>query len=330
MTNNKQPESQKKTLDPDLEQWIFYLSSIEQSSLHTIRAYRREVHELYTFCEKPLRELVKKDIQSYIRHCAQKNLKPATIRRKIAALSSFYKRLIHLEIIKKNPTVSLSLPRLPQSLPKSISQESAKKLVENPIQEGDYYIRNRAILECLYGGGLRVSELCQLNREHLTIKDGKMTLSVIGKGNKPRNVFLPRLAFLALQELFKTTHYEPKSPLFQNCYGNRLSQNAVYKICRKSGKKNEISQRVHPHVMRHSYATHLLHKGADIRRIQEFLGHKSVETSKIYLKNTTDRLSGSYAQSHKQIKDAVKKSKSTNYSTEQNTKHKILENKKET
>ena len=208
MTNNKQPESQKIPLDPDLEQWLFYKSSIEQSSVNTIRAYRRELHELHVFCKKPLRDLLKKDLQSYIRNCAQRNLKPATIRRKIAALSSFYKRLIHLEIIKKNPTASLSLPRLPQALPKSISLESAKKLVENPIQEGDYYIRNRAILECLYGGGLRVSELCQLNREHLTIKDGKMTLSVIGKGNKPRNVFLPRLAYPALQELFETTQYK--------------------------------------------------------------------------------------------------------------------------
>ena len=330
MTNNKQPESQKKPLDPDLEQWLFYLSSIEQSSLHTIRAYRREVHELHVFCDKPLRELVKKDIQSYIRSCVQRELKPATIRRKIAALSSFYKRLIHLEIIQKNPTASFSLPRLPQTLPKSISIEHAKKMIENPIQEGDYFIRNRAILECLYGGGIRVSELCQLDRKDLEIKDGKAKLSVVGKGNKPRKVFLPRLAYNALQELFKTTQYKPDSPLFQNCDGSRLSENAVYKICTKSAKKNGIPQQVHPHVMRHSYATHLLHKGADIRRIQEFLGHKSVETSKIYLKNTTDRLSGSYAQSRKQIKETVKKSKSTNYATEKNKKHKNVENKKET
>ena len=100
-----------------------------------------------------------------------------------------YKRLIHLEIIQKNPTTSLSLPRLPQTMPKSISKENAKKMVENPIQEGDYFIRNRAILECLYGGGLRVSELCQLNRENLEMKNGEAKLSVIGKGNKPRRVF---------------------------------------------------------------------------------------------------------------------------------------------
>lgn len=332
MTNNKQPESPQIILDPDLEQWLFYLKSIEQSSLHTIRAYRREVHELHMFCEKPLRELVKKDIQSYIRSCAQRELKPATIRRKIAALSSFYKRLIHLEIIQKNPTASLSLPRLPQSMPKSISKEQAKKMIENPIQEGDYFIRNRAILECLYGGGLRVSELCQLDRENLEMKDGKAKLSVVGKGNKPRRVFLPRLAYDALQELFKTTQYKPDSPLFQNCDGSRLSENAVYKICTKSAEKNGIPQQVYPHVMRHSFATHLSTEGADIRRIQDYLGHKSVETTKIYLKNTTERLSGPYAQSHKQLKAVGKKLNNIDYSTEKETKPKgtkNIENKKE-
>jgi len=188
-------------------------------------------------------------------------------------------------------------------------------MIENPIQEGDYFIRNRAILECLYGGGLRVSELCQLDRKDLEIKDGKAKLSVIGKGNKPRKVFLPRLAYNALQELFKTTQYKPDSPLFQNCDGSRLSENAVYKICTKSAKKNGIPQQVHPHVMRHSFATHLSTEGADVRRIQNYLGHKSVETTKIYLKNPADRLSGSYAKSHKQLKAIGKKS-------EQNTKHK--------
>ena len=152
-------------VDPDLEQWIFFLSTIEQRSPHTIRAYQRELLDLHGFCKMPLRNLTSKKIKEYIRECSKSEPSPSSLRRKIASIRSFYKRLIHLEIIQKNPTSSISLPRLPQHLPKSISQNKTKRIVENPIQEGDYNIRNRAILELLYGAGIRVSELCGLNKK---------------------------------------------------------------------------------------------------------------------------------------------------------------------
>ena len=136
MTNNKQPESPQIILDPDLEQWLFIYQSIEQSSLHTIRAYRRELHELHVFCKKPLRELVKKDIQSYIRSCAQRELKTCYHSTKNCCFVVFYKRLIHLEIIQKKSYSIIIFASTTPNTAKKYFKRNAKKMVENPIQEG--------------------------------------------------------------------------------------------------------------------------------------------------------------------------------------------------
>ena len=303
---NHTDTSSEPNSDPDLEQWISYLSTIAQKSQHTIRSYQKGLQNLYQFSQKPLRDLNKKDLQVFVREISKQTNKSTTIRQRIAAISSFYKRLIHLEIISKNPAKSLVLPRVPQHMPKSISQQQAKKLVENPSQEGDYQIRNKAILEILYGSGLRVSELCGLNIEDVHLETDTKYIYVLGKGKKERIVPLGSKAILALEELFHTTQYKKGDPLFQNCNGTRLSQRGVYTICKESGLQNHIGP-VHPHMMRHTCATHMSDNGADIRYIQSFLGHESIEVTKLYLSTNVQKLSASYTQSQNNIQEKAQK-----------------------
>ena len=303
--NNTETCSEPKS-DPDLEQWIFYLSTIAEKSPNTVRSYQKGLQNLYQFSQKPLRELNKKDLQAFVREISKQTNKSTTIRQRIAAISSFYKRLIHLEIITKNPASSLVLPRIPQHMPKSISQQQANKLVENPTQEGDYQIRNKAILEILYGSGLRVSELCGLNIEDVHLETDAKYIYVLGKGKKERIIPLGSKALLALEELFRTTQYKKGDPLFQNCNGTRLSQRGVYTICKESGLQNNIGP-IHPHMMRHTCATHMSDNGADIRYIQSFLGHESIEVTKLYLSTNVQRLSSSYVQSQNNLQEKAQK-----------------------
>ena len=202
----------------------------------------------------------------------------STVKR--SALEAFYEWAIRQGLAQNNPTDRIQPAKRPKRLPRYLSIESSSEIIENPSQGAAFSRRNRALLELLYGGGLRVSEVASLDRDSVDLRTG--TVKVLGKGRKMRTVPIGQMAVMAIQALLDDQHINLNEPLFRNRFGNRsLSTRSICEICRDSGMQNGQSN-VHPHLFRHSCATHLLASGADLRVIQEQLGHASLGATQHY------------------------------------------------
>jgi tyrosine recombinase XerC len=285
-----------------IEKWLLFLKNEKQYSQHTIRAYRSDIQGLLNFLAESERTLIqtdKYDIRSFLAFSKKNAPSATTANRKISAIKQLFRWMQKKKQISRNPVANISRPRIPDHLPKILEIDEVSHVVENPTQKGRFAIRNRAILELLYGAGIRVSEAATLDIEHV---DFEQTLvRVFGKGKKTRIVPFGPPAKEALQKwLSVRQQFTPKNTeqsLFLNKNGSRLSVRTMWKICRDSGRKNNISQ-LHPHAMRHSCATHLLSSGADLRSIQEQLGHSSLRTTQRYTQVDISQLMDVYRKTH--------------------------------
>jgi integrase/recombinase XerC len=235
---------------------------------------------------------------------------PPTIARKIAALRAFYRFLMKRDVVRVNPAAALRLPKVPRKLPRFLSVEDATSLVNAPLEgHGEepshplLEIRNRAMLELLYGAGLRVSELATLTLERVDL--GSAQVRVHGKGSKERVLPLGGPAMRALQEYLDVRDQfrgksSPPHPdaVFLGRFGTRLSVRQIEQWVKRYGKSALGRPDLHPHALRHTCATHLLDAGADLRGIQEFLGHASLSTTQRYTHVSIDRLFEAYSRAH--------------------------------
>ena len=211
----------------------------------------------------------------------------------ISSMRSFFKFLVTEEIIKKNPASEIILPKAGREIPEVLTIEETERLLSAPDTKTTFGIRDRAILETLYATGIRVSELCGLDVGHLDLKRG--ILFVFGKGSKERIV---PVGEKAKEILLEYVHYSRKillkkrdrNALFLNRFGNRLSRQGVWKIIKGYLKKCGLNMTISPHKLRHSFATHLLERGADIRSVQLLLGHSDISTTQIYTHVAKERL----------------------------------------
>jgi integrase/recombinase XerC len=217
---------------------------------------------------------------------------PSTVARKIASVKNFFQFLVREGAIEQSPASRLRGPKVPRRAPRFLEIGEAASTLENPTQEGVLRLRNRALLELLYGAGLRVSELCGVDVEHLDL--ARRMVRVRGKGNKDRVVPFGPPARAALTEWLAGRR---RGPLFVNSRGGRLSVRSAWRIVRDAGVANGLVG-VHPHVLRHSCATHLLTGGADLRAIQEQLGHSSLSTTQRYVHVDTQQLLQVYRSAH--------------------------------
>ena len=283
-------------LQTALEDWSTYLRIERVFSTHTVRAYCRDVAGFIEFLEKEkpnVKKLTKYDIRGWLAFGAKKNPKSSTINRRLSSLKNFFQWMYREKRIESDPCVGVSRPRIPQKLPRFLDVNEAAAVVESPIQEGWFQIRNKAILELIYGAGLRVSEAENLNPIDINFED--RLVKVLGKGKKERMAPFGPPAAKALKAWIKEMGKE--GALFLNRDGNRLSSRSIWQICRDSGRKNGIHD-VHPHSLRHSCATHLLGAGADLRSIQEQLGHASLSTTQRYTHVDAAHLLRVYRNSH--------------------------------
>ena len=226
---------------------------------------------------------------------------PATVKRRAAAVRSFYKYLLRENVLSEDPTLDLAPPRLPVRLPRVLSVKEIEQLLAAPNLSTARGLRDRAMLELLYGSGLRVSEVIALNL-------GDVDLSVelvrcVGKGSKERVVPVGSHAVRALRAYQQEARpvlagRRTPSALFLNRRGGRLTRQGCWKILRGYARQAGISRALTPHVLRHSFATHLLERGADLRAVQEMLGHASIATTQVYTHVARDRLRTVYAQAH--------------------------------
>jgi len=248
-------------------------------------------------------------IRGFLTHLDEFGYSPATTARKIATLRSFYKWMHKRGTVAANPMVMIRTPKQTKRLPKAISVEQIDKLLSMPDNRDTLGARDRAILETLYSTGVRVSELVDLNRTDLD--QAEQTLRVRGKGKRERLVPLSTHALAAIRhymtllepdarfrKLKQQSMIDPAVPLFVNKNGGRLSSRSVRRKLDKYLREANLDPTISPHTLRHSFATHLLDNGADLRSVQELLGHQSLSTTQIYTHLSTVRLRTSYDEAH--------------------------------
>jgi integrase/recombinase XerC len=277
-----------------MERFMGFLRAEQGASAHTLRAYGRVLTEIAErLDDRPLHSATRFDLRGYL---ARAGGSSATVAQRLAAMRSYFRWAMREGLITEDPTELLARPRVQGSLPRVLEPVETEALVENPI--GTATVRNRAILELAYGAGLRVSELAGLDVADVNCEDGLIQVRM-GKGRKDRRVPIgpPGVsAVLALLESQGGGAFR-KGALFLNPAGGRLGTRSIYTIVHRSGVNNGLSG-VHPHALRHSFATHLLQNGADIRSIQEMLGHASLSTTQRYAAVDLDQLRETWDNAH--------------------------------
>ena len=264
-----------------------YLQNLELErglSKNTLLAYENDLLEFFDFYSdiEDLNEIKRNHFSKYTIHLANIGIKASSITRKLASIKGFFKYICANKEIMKNPALSISSPKIPKRLPKVISYEEIEKLLKNHLS-----IKEKAVFELLYATGLRVSELCNLTIKNIDIKGN--LIKTTGKGSKDRFVPIGKKAKNAILEYMKERELIIQSKLgsaakadylFINENCGKISRQWVYNFIKKQGES--INKSISPHTIRHSFATHLLENGADLRSVQELLGHSSVVTTQLY------------------------------------------------
>jgi integrase/recombinase XerD len=286
-------------VDKDVEGFLALLAA--RRSTRTVDAYRRDLTSFATWLGGPLARATTDDIERYLAELRAAGLSAATIARRVAALRSFFRHQVLLGARTDNPAAELDLPRRRRTLPRTLSPSEAERLIEAANGTTPRSLRDRALTELLYGAGLRVSEAVGLGKSDVDLH-GRL-VRCIGKGNKERVVPIGRAAAEALRRYlahgrpYLDTRHRPE--LFLNARGGALTRAGAFLILRRLAAKAGLEpERVHPHLLRHSFATHLLEGGADLRSVQEMLGHADLSTTELYTHVSDRRRRELYFQAH--------------------------------
>lgn len=296
----------KKTSLPPEEarrRFLEYLTVERGLASNTISSYAGDLETFIAFVKRqrlPWPGLKEEDLISYVHHESRTGLSARSLARKISALKSFFKFLVLDGTFKANAAARLTSPSTWRTLPRVLTLEEVEKLLLAPDLNKPNGLRDRAMLEVMYSSGLRVSELTNLRLEEINLSDGFIICS--GKGNKERIVPLGRTArqFVGryLKEVRPVYAADSVPILFLTRLGRKFTRQAVWKILRKYAAKIGLDQKVYPHILRHSFATHLLDRGADLRSVQLMLGHSQITTTQIYTHVTGKRLRRVYDRFH--------------------------------
>lgn len=291
-----------------LKNFVVYLEVEKNFSPHTIRAYNSDILSFLLWLDSAsLSETNHTKLKEYLVFIQRFNYSKTTLSRKIAAIRTFYRFLYREKIIEANPANSVHAPKRNKSLPKFLTAKEIEQILNNIKIDTPAGYRNRVILELLYATGMRVSELSSLNFESLNLEENEIT--VMGKGAKERIVLVSSRAKEFLEKYIKTVRYmvpedgntpqeNENSPVFINKTGYRLQPQSIRTALNDIVKKIELPKKVTPHVFRHSFATKLLENGADLRVVQELLGHASISNTQIYTHVSTERLKAVYDNTH--------------------------------
>ncbi len=285
--------------DMDAIDFLNYLLIDRKYSDNTVLSYDLELMELEQFSTQKLRQLTKENIETFLSWKRQGS-SAKTIAHFMTVFRNFYKFLEIEEVITKNPMDDLQLPKIPKTLPKVLSKEEVELLLDVPLNNA-YQYRNKAMLELMYASGLRISELISLHIHDVNLE--MQTVRVFGKGNKERIVPIGDYATyyvgIYLNE-FRSLLLKKKDTdiLFLSSRGDQMSRQAFFKIIKQLGQVKHIRTNFSPHTLRHSFATHLLENGADLRSIQELLGHSDIATTQVYTHISNQQLQENYKEFH--------------------------------
>lgn len=296
--------------------YLNYLEAERNFSPYTVRNYRADLVDFFQFLKTKgigsLGEVDKHVLRDYLSNLTDRKLVKASIARKMSALRSFFSYLVREGITDTNPAAAISSPKLEKRLPSFLTVAETVRLLTTPDLTKPEGFRDRALMEFLYASGLRVSELVSLNLEQVNLETGE--IRVWGKGAKERVVLIGKPAAAALSTYIsegrsRLTGKKATSALFLNRYGERIITRQVEKIVEKYGRIAGIGKRVHPHLLRHTFATHLLDGGADLRVVQELLGHADLSSTQIYTHVTKSKAQKIYLSAHPMAREKGNESK---------------------
>ncbi|MBQ9245587.1 tyrosine recombinase XerC [bacterium] len=294
-------ESSKKYL----QEFKLYIEIERNFSKHTVIAYSSDILSFLVWLnDRDIKEVTYPIIRDYLSYIQQFNYSKTTTARKIASLRTFYRFLYREKVIESNPALGVHSPKKNKTLPEFLTENEIEQVLNNLKMDSPAGYRNRAILELLYATGMRISELSSLNFENLNLEENE--IKVFGKGAKERIVLVSERAKKFVENyiktarllIFKNAKSEPNSPVFINKTGYRLQPQSVRIAIKEVMEKVELPKHVTPHVFRHSFATKLLENGADLRVVQELLGHSSISNTQIYTHVSMERLKQSYNLAH--------------------------------
>lgn len=278
MQNSLKSENNAQLTLEYISEYINYLEIEKGLSKNTLSAYECDLIHFFDFIDTDLNQIARKDFSSYIKYLSKNEINPSTIIRKIASIKGFFKYLCFKRYLEKNPAMTIYAPKLAKKLPRVLSVAEIDKILKNNLD-----ILELAIVDLLYSAGIRVSELVNLKYKNIDTK--KHVIRIFGKGSKERIVPINKKCISTVEKYLKQREitalkYNESEFLFLKQDGKKITRQFVYKIIRKQGET--IGKKISPHTMRHSFATHLLENGADLRVVQELLGHSSIVTTQLY------------------------------------------------
>ena len=287
-------------MDQHIARFLIYLQAEKNSSEHTVKNYSIDLRNFFAFTKDlPVEKIDYLEIRRFLASLNEKGFSKSSISRKLACLRSFFKFLVRENHLKENPASSISTPKKDKKLPLFLEEKEISNLLDAPAADSKTEKRDKSILELLYSSGIRVSELVGLNIEDVDFF-GEV-LRVRGKGKKERLVPAGGKALNAIREYVDSRaegNGGNRGPLFLNKGKTRLTDRSVRRIVLKYSRRIALNKNISPHVLRHTFATHMLDRGADLRSVQELLGHENLSTTQIYTHVTTKRLKEAYDDAH--------------------------------
>ena len=289
-----------------IESFMLTLEKERNFSLHTIKAYKNDLNRFNYFLDntlsrKKLTKINRNDIRKFLAEEYNNGYSSKTVARRLATIKSYFKYLVKTELIQENISIHINSPKVPKKLPNFVDKNLIDTLMKTPSLDTHIGIRDRAVLELFYSTGMRLSELVNMNIGDFEIN--KKLIRVIGKGNKERMIPYGRNAESAIKNYLKIRNLSLKpafanKPLFVNSSEKRISKRTIQRRMNNYIKLVADGKRIGPHLLRHTFATHLLDNGADIRAVKDLLGHSSLSSTQIYTHVSIEKLKKDYTQAH--------------------------------
>ena len=289
-----------------IESFMLTLEKERNFSLHTIKAYKNDLNRFNyflnnTLSRKKLAKINRNDIRKFLAEEYDNGYSSKTVARRLATIKSYFKYLVKTELIQENISIHINSPKVPKKLPNFVDKNLIDTLMKTPSLDTHIGIRDKAVLELFYSTGMRLSELVNMNIGDFEIN--KKLIRVIGKGNKERMIPYGRTAESAIKNYLKIRNLSLKpafanKPLFVNSSEKRISKRTIQRRMNNYIKLVADGKRIGPHLLRHTFATHLLDNGADIRAVKDLLGHSSLSSTQIYTHVSIEKLKKDYTQAH--------------------------------
>ena len=290
-------------MEEQFKLFLEFLEKDKKASDNTLQSYRRDIEQYQNYVQNNKLNYLKistEDLKSYFDYLKEIGKKPSTISRNLASIRAFYQFLLRNKKVKRDPTTGVHSPKIEKKAPSVLTSKEVELLLEQPSNVDLKGIRDKAMLEFAYATGMRVTEIISLNISDVNIAESYVTCN---KENKKRNIPLGTLSLKALVDYIKKARPilikdENTEALFVNVNGKRLTRQGFWKIVKFYKEQANISKEITPHVLRHSFATHLLQNGADLKAIQTMLGHSDISSTQVYMKFQNDNLKDVYKNSH--------------------------------